>query len=280
MFSFDPQIRTDLALESANSVKTDQGLPEGISADTLSKGGFAVTDVKICSDEASERISKPKGRYITLEPELPLYFSPADSLAACGVIRDYVCELIGSPDKIMVVGLGNLSVTPDSLGPRVSKHIFATRHIPLNAPEISYDGLKSVSVVTPGVMGDTGIEPIELIKPLIEAVRPEAVIVIDSLACSSPGHLGRTIQLTDTGISPGSGVNNNRGELSGSTLGVKTVAIGVPTVASTKDEDGSLTVTSKNIDKLISMSASLISQGINMGIHPGLDPEELRLLTS
>lgn len=286
MFSYDPKIRTDLALESANSVKTDAGLPEGISADTLSKGGFAVTDVKISSDEASKRISKPKGRYITLEPELPLYFSPADSLAACGVIRDYVCELIGfpekpeGPDRIMVVGLGNLSVTPDSLGPRVSKHIFATRHIPLNAPDISYDGLKSVSVVTPGVMGDTGIEPVELIKPLIEAVRPEAVIVIDSLACSSPGHLGRTIQLTDTGISPGSGVKNNRRELSDKTLGVKTVAIGVPTVADAKDEDGSLTVTSKNIDKLISMSASLISQGINMGIHPGLDPEELRLLTS
>ncbi len=280
MFSFDPNIRTDLALESANSVKTDSGLPEGISADTSSRGGFTVTDVKVSTDEASARISKPKGRYITLEPELPLYYSPADSLAACGVIRDYICELIGSPDKIMVIGLGNLSVTPDSLGPRVSKHVFATRHIPLNAPDISYDGLKSVCVVTPGVMGDTGIEPAELIRPLVDTIRPETVIVIDSLACSSPGHLGKTIQLTDTGISPGSGVKNNRRELSDKTLGVRTVAIGVPTVADAKDEDGALTVTSKNIDKLISMSASLISQGINMSVHPGLDPEELRLLTS
>ncbi len=280
MFSFDPNIRTDLALESANSVKTDSGLPEGISADTSSRGGFTVTDVKVSTDEASTRISKPKGRYITLEPELPLYYSPADSLAACGVIRDYICELIGSPDKIMVIGLGNLSVTPDSLGPRVSKHVFATRHIPLNAPDISYDGLKSVCVVTPGVMGDTGIEPAELIRPLVDTIRPETVIVIDSLACSSPGHLGKTIQLTDTGISPGSGVKNNRRELSDKTLGVRTVAIGVPTVADAKDKDGALTVTSKNIDKLISMSASLISQGINMSVHPGLDPEELRLLTS
>ncbi len=280
MLSQNANIRTDLALESAESVKTDSGLPEGISADTRSMGGFTVTDVKISTDEAGRRISKPKGRYITLEPEMPLYYSPADSLAACGVIRDYVSELIGSPDKIMVVGLGNLSITPDSLGPRVSKHIFATRHIPLNAPDINYDGLKSVSVVTPGVMGDTGIEPSELLKPLIEAIKPEAIIVVDSLACSSPGHLGRTIQLTDTGISPGSGVKNNRGELSGRTLGVKTVAIGVPTVADAKDEDGSLTVTSKNIDKLISMSSSLISQGINMSVHPGLDPEELRLLTT
>lgn len=280
MLSQNPNIRTDLALESAESVKTSSGLPEGISADTLSNGGFTVTDVKISTDEAGRRISKPKGRYITLEPEMPLYYSPADSLAACGVIRDYVSELIGNPDKIMIVGLGNLSVTPDSLGPRVSKHIFATRHIPMNAPDINYDGLKSVSVVTPGVMGDTGIEPAELIKPLIESIKPETVIVIDSLACSSPGHLGRTIQLTDTGISPGSGVKNNRGELSQKTLGVKTIAIGVPTVADAKDEDGSLTVTSKNIDKLISMSSSLISQGINMSVHPGLDPEELRLLTT
>ncbi len=280
MIMFDPEIRTDLALESANSVKTDAGLPDGISADRLSKGGFSVTDVRVSTDEASARISKPKGRYITLEPELPLYYSLADSLAAGGVIRDYVSELAGSAESIMVIGLGNLSVTPDSLGPRVSKHIFATRHIPMNAPDISYDGLKSVSVVTPGVMGDTGIEPAELIKPLIEVIRPEAVIVIDSLACSSPTHLGRTVQLTDAGISPGSGVKNNRGELSPATLGVPTVAIGVPTVADAKDEDGSLTVTSKNIDKLISMSASLISQGINMSLHPGLDPEELRLLTS
>ena len=273
MLSQNPNIRTDLALESAESVKTDTGLPEGISADTRSMGGFTVTDVKISTDEAGKRISKPKGRYITLEPELPLYYSPADSLAACGVIRDYVSEMIGNPDRIMVVGLGNLSVTPDSLGPRVSKHIFATRHIPMNAPDINYDGLKSVSVVTPGVMGDTGIEPSELIRPLIEAIKP-------SHRCWNDAHLGRTIQLTDTGISPGSGVKNNRGELSDRTLGVKTIAIGVPTVADAKDEDGALTVTSKNIDKLISMSSSLISQGINMSVHPGLDPEELRLLTT
>lgn len=134
MLSSKTNIRTDLALESAESVKTDSGLPKGISADTSSKGGFTVTDVKISSDEASRRISKPKGRYITLEPELPLCYSPADSLAACGVIRDYISELTGNPDKIMIVGLGNLSVTPDSLGPRVSKHIFATRHIPHECP--------------------------------------------------------------------------------------------------------------------------------------------------
>lgn len=275
-----PTFRTDLALESANTVRTDEGLPEGIELNTTAEGGFDITDVRVVSQEAARRISKPAGRYITLEPKLPLYYSPADSLGASQTISHYLSGLIGSPEKVLVVGLGNTDVTPDSLGPRVSKHIFATRHIPLNAPELSYDGLKSVSSVAPGVMGDTGIEPVELVKPLVETVKPDAVIVIDALACSSPSHLGRTIQLTDTGISPGSGVNNSRAQLSTDILGVPTVAIGVPTIADAGSAGESLAVTSKNIDKLISMSASLISMGINIYLHPGLDPEELRILTS
>lgn len=275
-----PKIRTDLALESAQSVRTNKKLPEGISLDSSKKGGFTVTDVRITSQEASARISKPVGRYITLEPQLPLTFSPSDSITAASVISDYIKDLLGQKESVMVVGLGNMSITADSLGPRVSRHIFATRHIPMNAPELNYDGLKSVSCISPGVMGDTGIEPMELIKPLVENIQPDAVILIDSLGCSSPHHLGRTIQLTDTGIAPGGGVGNKRSELSEKSLGVPAIAIGVPTVADAKDSKNELQVTSKNIDKLISMSASLISLGINMGIHPGLEPDELRLLTS
>lgn len=273
-------IRTDLALESAQSVQTDARLPDGIALDSYQKSCFTVTDVRITSQEASQRISKPMGRYITLEPDLPLTYSPADGIEAASVVSDYVKEMLGTKESIMVVGLGNMSITADSLGPRVSSHIFATRHIPMNAPELNYDGLKSVSCVSPGVMGDTGIEPIELIKPLVENIKPDAVILIDSLGCSSPHHLGRTIQLTDIGIAPGSGVGNKRSELSKNSLGVPAIAIGVPTVADAGDKGDELQVTSKNIDKLISMSASLISLGINMGIHPGLEPEELRLLTS
>ena len=271
---------SDLALESAQTVKTGSRLPEGIELKNSEESGFCVTDVRVKSEEVSKRISKPQGRYITLEPRLPLYYSPSDSVAASRVIARYISELIGDISRVMVVGLGNQSVTADSLGPRVSRHIFATRHIPLNAPNLSYDGLKSVSCVTPGVMGDTGIEPLELLKPLKDAVLPDAVIIIDSLCCQSPSHLGRTIQLSDTGISPGSGVGNRRDELSRTSLGVRTVSVGVPTVASLGHEGGELWVTSKSIDKLISMSASLISLGINLGLHPGLDPEELRLLTS
>ena len=273
-------IRTDLALESAESVRSNTELPEGISLNTSQKSCFTVTDVKITTEEAAERISKPMGRYVTLEPDLPLNYSPANVIEAASVVSDYVREMLGQRESIMVVGLGNMSITADSLGPRVSSHIFATRHIPMNAPELNYDGLKSVSCVSPGVMGDTGIEPAELIKPLVENINPDAVILIDSLGCSSPHHLGRTIQLTDIGIAPGSGVGNKRSELSAGSLGVPAIAIGVPTVADAGDKGEGLHVTSKNIDKLISMSASLISLGINMGIHPGLEPEELRLLTS
>lgn len=273
-------IRTDLAMESATTVCTDSGLPDGIQVDSFRQDSFEVTDVRITSKEASEKISKPMGRYITLEPDAPLDFTPSDVSSAVEIIAKRLGELLGNPEKVLAVGLGNESITPDSLGPRVCSHIFATRHIRFNAPQLCYDGMKSVSVISAGVMGDTGIEPVEIISPLVDTLKPDAIIVIDALACSQISHLGRTIQLTDTGISPGSGVMNSRKELSRNTLGIPTVAIGIPTIADAGGRNGSLMVTPKNIDKLISSSASLVSGGINRCLHPSLDLEELRLLTS
>lgn len=273
------KIRTDLALESANTVATEEKLPEGIAVNSRKTESFLVTEVKITTTEASEKIEKPKGRYITLERESSLDFTLQGVESCAKEIAYELSKILGNPRSVLVVGLGNMCITPDSLGPRVGSHIFATRHIHFNAPQLAYEGLKIVSTISPGVMGQTGIEVSEILEPLCKKLLPEVVVAIDSLACSQVSHLGKTIQITDTGISPGSGVLNARKELSKATLGVPTVAIGVPTVATLAGEE-TLMVTPKNIDKLISTSASLISSGINLCLHPSLSLEEINLLTS
>ncbi len=280
------KVRTDLALESAQAVKasgTGSELPDGVELSSSNEDGLLVTDVLVKTADASNKIGKPIGRYITLEPELPLDTALGNAEAAARVISRYLSELLGEVKKdenVLVVGLGNYSITPDSLGPRVSEHIFATRHIRISEPELFEDGMGSVCSIIPGVMGETGLEPQELILPLLSEIKFDALIAVDALACANAAHLGRTIQLTDTGISPGSGVLNKRKELSRATTGIRTIAIGVPTIADAGGEGEPLMITPKNIDKLISTSASLLSDGINMCLHKGFDLEELRLLTS
>lgn len=277
--------RTDLALESANSVRTDEGLPEGICVSTEKTSCFTVTDVRVCSPEAAKRIGKPVGRYITLEPNAPLDMAWENADSASKELSGYIKMLLessdsangDSPKSVLIAGLGNETVTPDSLGPRVCSHIFATRHIEKNAPQLGFEGMRSVSALSCGVMGQTGMEPSELIGAAVRELKPEAVIAVDALACAGVGHLGRTIQLSDAGISPGSGVQNSRQEMSKDSLGVKTIAIGIPTIA---DSESGMMVTPKNIDKLVSMSAAMVAMGINLCLHPSLSASELRLLTS
>ncbi len=276
--------RTDLALESANSVNTRGGLPEGIEVKEEHTECFTVTSVNVMSQKAAEKISKPVGRYITLETGCRLDIRPENFSGCAHELALRIESLIGGAKNVLVVGLGNSSVTPDSLGPRVASHIFATRHIPENAPELSTDGLGEVSVIAPGVMGQTGIEAGELVADVCRTVKPSAVIAVDALACSELNHLGKTVQLTDTGISPGSGVLNARKELSKSTLGIKCVAVGVPTIADLSDMGDfggePMMVTPRTVDRLTACSAQLIAAAINLALHPGLGLEEIVSLTS
>lgn len=274
--------RTDLALESANTVEKEAPLPDGIDVVSKRSPGFEITEVSVTNDEAAKKISKPKGRYVTLETGSRLDMRPQNFEESAQSLADTLIELIGSPKSVLVVGLGNESITPDSLGPRVCSHIFATRHIKSNAPELMDSSFSEVCAVTPGVMGQTGIEAGELIKNVCDAVKPSLVIAVDALACSELSHLGKTIQLTDSGISPGSGVLNARKELSRSTLGVPCVAVGVPTIADLATNVGGepLMVTPRSVDKLVSCSAQLISAGINLALHRGLSLDEIISLTS
>ena len=191
----------------------------------------------------------------------------------------------------MAVGLGNYALTSDAVGPLTAEKIFATRHIKSLAKEIDTDDLGEVTVIQTGVLGNTGIESSEQVKAIAERVRPQAVIAVDALACSELSNLGRTIQLCDTGISPGSGVENARKELSFSTLGVKCIAMGVPTVIdlctaaqhifgqAAPESSENIMVDPKTADKLSENCAKLIAMGINRAVHPALSQEDIQSLT-
>lgn len=274
--------RTDLALESAESVDSERELPEGISVDRRKTSCFEVTSVLVSTDSAAEKIGKPVGRYVTLETGFRLERRPENLEQSAQDLAEELRAVIGSPGSVLVVGLGNEDITPDSLGPKVCSHIFATRHIKSNAPELMSDGLGDVCAIAPGVMGQTGIEASELVRTVCDSLKPSLVIAVDALACSEISHLGRTVQLTDTGISPGSGVLNARKELSKKVLGVPTVAIGVPTIADlgVRTENEPMMVTPRTVDKLISCTAELISAGINLALHRGMTFGEIVSLTA
>lgn len=279
---YEPGKRTDLALESAESVDTENELPEGIEVKSKNTSCFQVTSVSVKSEEAAKRIDKPVGRYVTLETGSRLERRPEDIEQSAYDLAEEIIAVAGEAESVLVVGLGNEDITPDSLGPRVCSHIFATRHIKSNAPELLDGGLGEVCAIAPGVMGQTGIEASELIKTVCDTVKPKLVIAVDALACSEISHLGRTVQITDTGISPGSGVLNQRRELSQKTLGVPCIAIGVPTIADlgVKSEGEPMMVTPRTVDKLISCSAELISAGINLAFHRGMTYAEVVSMTN
>lgn len=279
-------VRTDLALEGINAEKVSDGIVQ-------KKRGkaFKITEIEISEDEYGERIGKKKGKYITLEGEELNRF--ADNYKEMVIEFANELKVLIPEGQILVVGLGNNDITPDALGPQVAGHILATRHLrdELSSDETFLKSLRQVSVFASGVLGQTGIETAEIVNALSDKIKPVGVIVIDALACSDISRLGRTIQLSDSGISPGSGVQNRRRELSEKTLGVPVIAIGVPTVVdmhtivegltgcTVKRELPNMMVTPRDIDKLIERAALLIAGGINLALHPQLSFEDVEGLS-
>lgn len=272
--------RTDLASESAQSVSSEGGLPEGISVNVRKTSAFEITEISVDSEEAAQRIGKPRGRYVTLETEARIERRPENFEQCVYDLADEISAMIDSPESVLVVGLGNEDITPDSLGPRTAAHIFATRHIKSNAPQLMSADLGEVCAITPGVMGQTGIEASEIVKTVCDAIKPSAVIAVDALACSELSHLGKTVQLSNSGISPGSGVMNSRKELSSELLGVPCIAVGVPTIADLSQNGETLMVTPRSVDKMVGSSAQIISAAINLALHRGMTLEEIISLTS
>jgi spore protease len=233
-------IRTDLALEVRESLKqaAQQEIP-GVETETdTNDPDIRITRVKIVSPEGVEQMGKPMGNYITLE--VPGLRDNDEDLKedVCRSLAKEINRLIGSQSKInlkendtvLVVGLGNWNVTPDALGPRVISKLMVTRHLIEYVPDQVDEGVRPVCAIAPGVLGITGIETGEIIKGIVEKVKPNLVIAIDALASRKIERVSTTIQVADTGISPGSGIGNKRMGLSFQTLGVPVIAIGVPTV--------------------------------------------------
>lgn len=286
-------VRTDLAVESAEQLSLTRGL-EGVSrhVDTVPEAQLEITDISIETPRAAKLMGRPCGRYITLRALDGAFdsFSPCFERRA-RIVSQQLEKLCENAKSALVVGLGNRAITPDAVGPLCADRIFATRHIKRYAKEMDSEDLGEISVTQTGVMGTTGIESAEYIGALCASLKPQIVVAVDALACSELSHLGSTIQLCNTGISPGSGVNNARKELSRSTLGVTCVAVGVPTVmdltsaaegifgSSAPDGAQSMMVTPRNVDKLAANAAGYISLAVNLCFHKGLTPEELRSLT-
>ncbi len=230
--------RTDMADERRDIYKKANNLEGDIPGiQTIEKSSdenIKSSIVKILNEEGEKAIGKPIGTYVTVDVK-NLRLAGEDEIEKVSSLiseelKAIINEKISNQDEILVVGLGNQFVTPDSLGPKVVSEVEITRHLLKYAPECVVPGSRSVSAVAPGVLGTTGIETLEIIKGIVDNVKPKLLIVIDSLASKSIERISSTIQISDTGIVPGAGVGNTRKELSKNTLGIPVVAIGVPMV--------------------------------------------------
>lgn len=230
--------RTDLALErrelyrKANKIENEI---DGVETEEEEVGeNIKISRVKVVNKNGEEALAKPIGDYITIDIKKLKIATDEDIGGAAEVLTKELKTLLEKhvqpKDDVLVVGLGNIYVTPDSLGPKVINEIDVTRHILTYMPNVLSEDTRPVSAVSPGVLGTTGIETLEIIKGIVENIKPKLLIVIDALASRSIERISSTIQLADTGITPGAGVGNTRKDLSMETLGIPVIALGIPTV--------------------------------------------------
>lgn len=226
-------IRTDLALEAKEifEEKSKETIP-GVMVENDGDENIKITRVKITEESGVKALGKPIGNYITIEvPDLKYKDVDLMEDLSKNIARE-LDRLMNLKDdsSILVVGLGNWNITPDALGPKVTEKLLVTRHITEYVPEQIDESVRPVSAISPGVLGITGIETSEIIVGVVNHVKPDLVIVVDALASRKMERVNSTIQISDAGINPGSGVGNNRKELSKDSLGVDVIAIGIPTV--------------------------------------------------
>ncbi len=298
--------RTDLAMES---IGDSNGHLEGVLVDEQRMGEVCRTRIVIENPHAAQILSRPCGEYITLSCGGLSGCDSANRNRLIQLIAQAVRAMLPRDGEVLVVGLGNRNVTADALGTRVVERLLVTRHLQDALADELTGRLRGVSAIAPGVLGVTGIETAELCRGLIQHVKPAAVVAIDALAAYESSRICTTVQITDTGIEPGSGVGNHRLGLTMETLGVKVIAVGVPMVvyASTIARDavtslmgeygllqegnadaadmllkkvsesylGEMVVTPREIDEMVLSVADLLSEGLNRALQPRLDAETL-----
>ena len=292
--------RTDLALEARELWQEQAGrltaLP-GVEARDSLREGIPVSTVKILDRQGEQALGKPAGRYVTLTLEGLAGREEGVFPRAVRAVAEELADLLSPLPRdglVLMAGLGNRAITPDAIGPKVHQNTLVTRHLVRQMPE-HFGALRPVASLAAEVMGTTGVESGELVRAVCEKIRPVCVVAVDALASRSLKRLCRTVQLADTGITPGSGVGNHRLGLTRDTLGVPVIAVGVPTVVDAAtlaadllgteqppqlNEGGDLLVTPKDIDSQVNDLAKVIGYGISMALQPGISLEELELLLS
>lgn len=298
------QRRTDLALEAREIWESGAGKADrlrGVESTQTSREGYPVTTVRITSAEGQQALGKPMGTYITLElPGLKRREEDAFPRAAKALSAELKELLPKDADSVLVVGLGNRAITPDNIGPSAVGHTLVTRHLVEQVPE-HFGHFRPVAALAAGVLANTGVESSELVRAVVERICPSCVIAIDALASRSLHRICSTIQLADTGISPGSGVGNHRAALNRESLGIPVIALGVPTVvdvatlcADVLEEAGKgdlepetlrgagngLMVTPRDIDQSVADLSKVIGYGINLALQNGLTIEDIELYLS
>lgn len=313
-------LRTDLAVEARENLtkETRDHIPGlNVENEADKEKDVYITRVNISSDTAQQVIGKPQGMYVTVEAPGLRYKNTLLEGKVMNYVAQELAKLlnISASATVLIVGLGNWNVTPDALGPRAVDKIVVTRHLDkMLSPELK-GGVRMVCALAPGVLGLTGMETAEIIKGVVSEIKPSIVIAIDSLAAASSSRVVTTVQLSTTGIHPGSGVGNKRFGLTEESLGIPVIAIGVPTVvhASTiamdtihilqehsafaryfkslenlSDQDqqrivrqilpdilGDMMVTPKEVDRMIDDIADVVAGGINQALHPNIDYENI-----
>lgn len=292
--------RTDLAMEARELWQESAGEQtklSGVEAFDEERDGIPVTTVRILDQEGEQALGKPKGTYVTLTLDGLARREDGAFARATQAVADELKKLMGGPpegDSVLVVGLGNRAITPDAIGPLVHGHTLVTRHLVAQMPE-QFSGFRPVSSLAAGVLGTTGMESGELVQATCQAIQPKWVIAVDALASRSLDRLCRTVQLADTGITPGSGVGNHRKALNLESLGVPVIAVGVPTVVDgatlaadlmgtdelpTLGAGRDMLVTPKDIDSQVADMAKVIGYGIDLALQPDMTVEDLDMLLS
>ncbi len=257
-------VRTDLAAEAFPR----RAASEGVSRQDYEEQGFRVSDIRIESESAADRLCKPKGRYISIETDRFFRREENAFAEAAQLLAKSIRRLLplNAEASVLVAGLGNRAITPDAVGPETVSRILVTRHLVGQLPT-QFGNFRSVCAVETGVLGTTGLESAALIRALFESARPDAIVAIDALAARESDKLCRTVQLNDSGIVPGSGVGNRRAELSQRVFGVPVLALGVPTVV---DAGEGLITTRRDIDRSVQDIGKLLAYGLNLALQEGL----------
>ena len=286
---------TDLAREARDLWQKSAGeVPEGVTARREERQGFVFEAVEIRTADAAEKLGMPVGRYVTMEldalfrREEDAFTRAAEALA--GELRRQLGLRAG--ESVTVVCLGNRDVTPDAVGPLTADSLLVTRHLRQTMPEV-FGGFRPVSVLRTGVLGTTGVESAQLTAAVVGSIAPNRIVAVDALAARETGRLCRTVQITDAGIVPGSGVGNARQALTRDTLGIPVVSVGVPTVVDARMlcadltgtepaglSPGELFVTPRDIDSRVRDVSRLTAYGVNLALHDGLSVGDIDMYLS